>query len=210
MTTEKKNIYQRIQAVAQEIKGIDKDMAVGSGSASYKAVSDLNVTMRVKEAEAKHGIVSIPISQELLKSEVLTSPPDNYGKVKLTYVDTVKMVVRVVNVDDPTDFVEVESFGRGIDAQDKGFGKASTYARKYALLNLYKIATGVDPDAEASKDMEVPAQMDVRKLKVENYALANDEYRKQLFVHFGIGELSELTEQQYINIYNDLIKKGRI
>lgn len=210
MTTEKKNIYQRIQAVAQEIKGIDKDMAVGSGSASYKAVSDLNVTMKVKEAEAKHGIISIPIKQDLLKSEVLTSPPDQYGKSKVTFVETIKMTLRIVNIDDPADFVEVESFGRGIDAQDKGFGKASTYARKYALLNAYKIATGVDPDAELSQQMEVAATADIRKLKVENYALANDEFRNKLFMHFGIGELSELTEQQYTTIYNDLLKKGRI
>ena len=59
--------------------------------------------------------------------------------------------MRIINVDDPTDCLEVDAYGRGIDTSDKSFGKASTYARKYCLLNAYKIATGEDPDKEASE-----------------------------------------------------------
>jgi hypothetical protein len=38
------------------------------------------------------------------------------------------------------------SFGYGIDDQDKGAGKAMSYAVKYALLKTLGLETGDDPD----------------------------------------------------------------
>ena len=147
---EKLNLYQKIQAVSNEVRNITKDMTVGTGNYSYKAVSDLDVTLAVKDAEKKYKIVSIPVKQELLNSEVIRIQKKN-NEEGLTYVDTIKMTVRIIDLEDTSQFIEVESFGKGIDTGDKGFGKASTYARKYALLNAYKIATGEDPDAEKSR-----------------------------------------------------------
>lgn len=75
-------------------------------------------------------------------------------KEKVVFVDTIKMTTRFINLENTTDFIDVVSFGKGIDSGDKGLGKASTYARKYALLNAYKIATGEDPDAERSREYQ--------------------------------------------------------
>ena len=153
-----KNLFQRILDISTDVRSIEKSMTVGSGNYSYKAVSDLAVTIAVKTAEEKHGVVSIPIRQELVSSEVYRSTKkETYGgkeieKETFTYVDNIKMTVRFINVDDPTEFIDVETYGKGIDTGDKGFGKASTYARKYALLNAYKIATGDDPDKDASPE----------------------------------------------------------
>ena len=44
------------------------------------------------------------------------------------------------------------TFAEGIDAQDKGSGKAMTYGDKYALMKAYKISTGDDPDQTASEE----------------------------------------------------------
>lgn len=146
------NIFARIQAVSDEIKTIEKSLNVSTGgSSSYKAVADLNVTCAIRKAEVNAGVVSIPIKQELVKSEIVTTK-DKYGSEKINYVDVVKMTLRIYNIDKPEEYIDVESFGRGLDTGDKGFGKASTYARKYALLNAYKIATGEDPDEKASED----------------------------------------------------------
>ncbi|MFK1876104.1 hypothetical protein ACIXOG_19660 [Bacteroides fragilis] len=65
------NLYQKIQAVSNEVKNIEKNMTVGAGSYAYKAVQDIDVTLCVKDAETKYGIVSIPVKQELIKSEVI-------------------------------------------------------------------------------------------------------------------------------------------
>lgn len=172
-----RNIFARIQAVSDEIKTIEKSMTVSTGgSGSYKAVADLSVTCAIRKAEVNAGIVSIPIRQELVKSEIVTTS-DKYGNQKINYVDVVKMTLRIYNIDNPTEYVDVESFGRGLDTGDKGFGKASTYARKYALLNAYKIATGEDPDAQASEETYRATTPKTPPID-DNLALALDEVKR--------------------------------
>ena len=151
--SEKLNIYQKIQAVSNEVKTIEKNMTVGSGSYSYKAVSDLDVVLQINAAETKFGLVSVPFKQELVHNEILRTKDD-----KLMYLDKVKITLRIVDLDDVNSFIEVEAFGTGLDNGDKGFGKAATYARKYALLNAYKIPTGTDPDADKSKEQQEKKQ----------------------------------------------------
>ena len=147
----KLNLYEKIQAVSLDVNNISKSMTVGSGNYSYKAVGDLQVTLAVKKSEAEFKIISIPIKQEIIKSEIIRGDKD--GKITLMFIDDIKMTVRFYDLEDTTQFLDIESFGRGVDNGDKGFGKASTYARKYALLNAYKIATGEDPDATHSEDL---------------------------------------------------------
>lgn len=144
---------------------------------------------------------------ELIKSETLVSAPDQYGKVKTTFVDVIKMTVDIVDIETPADKITIESFGRGVDAGDKGFGKAMTYARKYALLNIYKIATGVDPDQEPSKSIEHSAAPDMIKLKVVNYLLQNDDYREKSFSFFNHADLDEFAPDELEKIYSSLTAK---
>lgn len=52
--------------------------------------------------------------------------------------------------------IELAGYGQGVDTQDKGAGKATTYALKNTLLNMFLIPTGVDTDNTHSDDHEVP------------------------------------------------------
>lgn len=201
------NIYKKIQAVSNEIKTIEKNLVVGRGSSSYKAVGDLDVTLAVKEAETKYGLVSIPVKQELVKTDIIKTAGRDGETYK--YVDIVKMTLKIVNIDNPDEVIEVESFGRGLDSGDKGFGKASTYARKYALLNAYKIATGEDPDAEKSKE-EKAVEMDEKRALVIN-ALYNDaEKYKKTMKSFGHDSVEELTDGEIEKLYDGMKKRGMI
>ena len=58
----------------------------------------------------------------------------------------IKTVYRFVNTDNPAESIDTITFAEGIDSQDKGSGKAMTYADKYALMKSYKISTGEDVD----------------------------------------------------------------
>ena len=49
--TDRLNLFEKIQAVSNEIKNIEKNMQVGKGQYAYKAVSDLDVVLAVKDAE---------------------------------------------------------------------------------------------------------------------------------------------------------------
>lgn len=201
------NLYEKILAVSMEIKNIEKNMKVGSGNYAYSAVADLDVTVKVKEAESKFKLVSIPIKQELVSSEVIRTLKEG-NKEMLTYVDNIKMTIRIVDTEKTSDFIDIESFGKGIDSGDKGFGKASTYARKYGLLNAYKIATGEDPDAEKSKQEEVVKQLSEKRIAVFNYYKLNVSKEGEICKHFNIPTLDEMSDAQVQLAYTTLSKKN--
>lgn len=205
---EKKNLYEKIQLVSNEIKNIEKNMTVGKGNYAYKAVQDIDVTLEVKEAEAKYRLVSIPIKQELVKSEIVRIVKDGGGET-ISYMDIVKMTLRIINLDNTSEFVDVESFGRGLDPGDKGFGKASTYARKYALLNAYKIATGEDPDEIKSK-VQTPATIDEVKNAVVNYMMTDSNFTQNILSYFNVGSSDDMTAEQFKMAYNNLKNKGKL
>ena len=150
------NIYQRMSAITAELQTVAKNLNVETGKGKgYKAVSERDVIDAVKPLEAKHGVYSYPASRRVLESAALESESEWNGKVtkKTTFFERIETVYRFVNTDDPTDFIDTTTFAEGIDSQDKGSGKAMTYADKYALMKAYKISTGDDPDQTASEDV---------------------------------------------------------
>ena len=202
---ENKNIYAKIQAVAADLMSIEKDMQVGVGRYSYKAVSDLQVTKKVKEAEQKHGIISIPVSQKIENFEVIKTQTE-HGE-KITFSMLIKMTLRIYDIE-TGESIEIETFGHGVDSNDKAPGKASTYARKYALLNAYKIATGEDPDAEKSKDIEVIPQPNEKEAAVKAYLLKNTETMRAILQHFNVPSLDDLSHDQINKIYDGYKRRG--
>lgn len=203
------NIYQKIQNVSNEIKNIQKNMTVGKGNYAYRAVQDIDVTLEVKEAETKHGLVSIPIKQELIKSEIVKVMKDG-GNESISYVDIVKMTLRIINLDKPEEFIDVESFGRGLDSGDKGFGKASTYARKYALLNAYKIATGEDPDDNKSKEQIAIKTPDEKRVAVANFLMSNSSTCSAMLQRFNKGTIDELSTTEIDDIFKGMKTRGMV
>lgn len=59
--------------------------------------------------------------------------------------------------------IELCGYGQGVDTQDKGAGKATTYALKNTLLNMFLIPTGVDTDDTHSDDLPTPQKKNYPK-----------------------------------------------
>lgn len=151
------NIYQKMAAITAELGTVAKNLMVETGRGKgYKAVSERDIIDAVKPIEEKHGVYSYPCDRTVLESHMLESESEYNGKVtkKTTFFTRVQTIYRFVNVDDPNDFIETVTFAEGIDTQDKGSGKAMTYADKYALMKAYKISTGDDPDQTASTEVD--------------------------------------------------------
>lgn len=125
------NVHQRLAAVMAEVSYIQKEKKSGM---NYTIVSHDAVTAKVRPALLKHGIVYYPVRCE---------HTHNGNRAECA------MTVRFVNIDQPDDYFDVPTFGYGIDAQDKGPGKAMSYAVKYALLKALGLETGDDPDTES-------------------------------------------------------------
>jgi hypothetical protein len=149
------NLHQRIRAVMQEVEYLNKDKQVGEGNYSYKAVSEESVTANVRKQLIKHGLVLFPISQTHRHEELPRL--DRYGKESVLSLTTVDVTYKLVNVDNPAEFELIASSGTGVDPQDKGVGKAMTYAFKYALLRTFAIPTGNDPDMVHNDVLEAQA-----------------------------------------------------
>ena len=151
---EKLNVYQRLLAIQNELMYVAKNLSVGVGKSSYKAVGEADVLKAVKPLEAKYGVYSYPSSRRIVESAVLENEQTDYNNnkvIKKSFFERIETVYRFVNVDNPSEYIEITSYGDGIDTGDKSVGKACTYADKYALLKAYKIITGDDPDQDESQ-----------------------------------------------------------
>lgn len=88
---------------------------------------------------------------------------------KLQFIATVEVALDFETFDIPVGVgaVHTEAVGMGIDDNDKAMGKAYTYAVKYALLKLFRLRYGDDPDAKASEPLYLDKPKDETKNKDE-------------------------------------------
>lgn len=126
------NIYQRMHAVMGAVSYVQKEDKKVNGQ--YTFVSHDAVTAKLRPALIQHGIVTVP--------RVIKHTQDG----NRTEVD---IEVDFVNIDKPDERVTIPMFGFGIDPQDKGPGKAISYAVKYALLKAFSLETGDDPERDS-------------------------------------------------------------
>ena len=130
---EDKNIYQRMHAIMQDVSYVQKENTKVNNQ--YTFVSHDAVTSKIRTALLEHGVIAIP----------------NYFDISVDGNRTnCSMSISFVNIDKPDDRIEIAcaGFGQGIDSQDKGAGKAMSYAYKYALLKVFALETGDDPERD--------------------------------------------------------------
>lgn len=154
MEEKKMNIYQKMAAITAELQTVAKNLDVKAGNGTYKAVSERDIIDAVKPLEEKYGIYSYPADREVIESSILENEKTYNGNTTKTssFFTRMKTTYMFINIDNPDERITTVTFSEGIDSQDKGSGKAMTYADKYALMKAYKISTGDDPDQNASED----------------------------------------------------------
>jgi|TARA_R100001594_G_scaffold27360_4_gene52138 hypothetical protein len=131
------NIFERLNAVQQEVSYIQKEQKSGM---RYSIVSHDAVTKKVRPAMVKHGVVYWP-------NEIYYRQNGNRTEAHI--------IVRFQSVNsERSDFIDVSSLGYGIDQQDKGPGKAISYGVKYALLKVLGLETGDDPDLDQDTEFK--------------------------------------------------------
>lgn len=211
------NIYQKINEVMKSIEYLTKDDQVAFGNTKYKAISEEKVTTAVREQLVKQGIVIIPVQQQAENKELIRTDK------QVNMLTTVHVRYRIQNIDDVNDYIEVESTGTGVDTQDKGVGKAMTYAYKYMLLRTFAIPTGEDPDkissaeTDAKMSNEITTKQDGEKIidkkMIEslNMAIKNANIQSNVveivLSQYGYKNTSEIKLKDYMNIVNDLKSK---
>lgn len=158
----KLSLLQRLHAVQGRVDYIQKEKKAGM---KYSIVSHDAVTAKVRPLMVEFGVLYYPL---LIQMEQVGNRTQ------------MQMGVRFVSVDDDGDYIDVATAGYGIDDQDKGPGKAISYAVKYALLKALGLESGDDPDEDQHSVHENPADP-------HNVAMA--EFEKDIALATDIVEL---------------------
>jgi len=183
------NLYQKINVIMREVKYVQKTDKKVNGN--YTFVTHDAVSEALHEPMAMQGIVMIPSVDELVREGNLT---------------IAKMRISFVNADAPEEKIELFQYGYGIDTQDKGVGKAVSYAVKYALLKLFCLETGDDPERDSiERKDEVNVSMDlVENKKKFLYGQAPAEDKEHLDAYIKrAAAMSKCTENEVILKVND-------
>ena len=197
------NIYKKMSAITAELTAVAKNLNVGIGKAAYKAVGEADVLAAVKPLEEKHGVYSYPYSRKIVEADLVTTTSEYQGKVteKTNRYLRIETVYRFVNIDNPDEYIDITTYGDGIDPQDKAVGKAMTYSDKYALLKAYKIITGEDPDQFKSEEGKTERKLTNRE-KVIITAKERGIDVKELAKDYNL--TSKTTEERYAEVLADL------
>ena len=197
------NIYKKMSAITAELTAVAKNLNVGIGKAAYKAVGEADVLAAVKPLEEKHGVYSYPYSRKIVEADLVTTTSEYQGKVteKTNRYLRIETVYRFVNIDNPDEYIDITTYGDGVDPQDKAVGKAMTYSDKYALLKAYKIITGEDPDQFKSEEGKTEKKLTNRE-KVIITAKERGIDVKELAKDYGLS--SKTTEERYAEVLADL------
>lgn len=184
-------VYEKIQQVMGSVNYLNKDGFVETGKGKgYKALTDEKVLGAVRPALVSAGLVILPVKMEQQRTDEQVKAYD--GSTKTNRITDVSVTYRIINVEDPKDYVEVVSAGTGVDTQDKGIGKAMTYAKKYAILNSFLIPSGEDTDqissdkyteqlmgpAPAPEPAPAPAQGSSRDINIKTIIILAEKYGK--------------------------------
>lgn len=224
------NIYEKLLAITSEMQTVAKNLEVGIGKNQYKAVGEADVLRAVKELEKKYNVYSYPYSRKVIDSSIMQTKKEYQGQVTEGNQIFMRLetVYRFVNIEKPEEYIDITTYGDGVDTQDKAPGKAMTYGDKYALMKAYKIITGEDPDQNPSPDnvTNLNSNKKENKLKEETineeeldmlvteqqaktvYALMMSkglDVEKQLQHNYGISNTKDLTRRQYASILNAII-----
>ena len=211
------NIFQKINKVMNDVKYLMKDDEVVTNAktgASYKAITEEKVTSELRKAMIKHGIVIIPI--EMITKREDETLKDFQGNDKVNRITTVETRYRIQNIDDKDDYIIAVSAGTGVDTQDKGVGKAMTYAYKYLLLRTFAIPTGEDADQISSEVYS--SQFQTQKTKITEAEESELRIRIKesnvptarvvnVLNEYGYKTLKEIEESKYVEVTQKIFQK---
>lgn len=210
------NIYEKMSLITEEMGVVEKGLKVNvSKTSSYKAVSERDILDNVKPLEKKYRVYSYPVDRKLIDKDILVKEND-YGKTNTLYM-RLEITYRFVNMDNPDDYIDIKTYGDGLDTGDKAPGKAMTYGDKYALMKGYKISTGDDPDKEASpekgyKTTKKDKPTDERLLimgEIDSLEIQTNTDHEEMLRYYKVNSNVEMTLEQLKDAKNILIKKLR-
>lgn len=196
------NLAKAILAVMNEVKGIDKTMNIGTGQMSYKGVPDQEVKKIIGQAMQKNGLVMLPTSIDPKTRISEWDETNQYGTKRKQSVFT-EVMTKYTLLHESGESIEICGYGHGVDSQDKGAGKATTYALKYALLYMFLVPTGKIDDSDSTHSEEIPVPQKKQAVIKKKGKIADDRFLNAIdkivndeYTAIAMRATFELTEAQ--------------
>jgi hypothetical protein len=169
MKESRQEIAAAILYVMKAVKGMEKNSKVGSGRATYNGTKDQDVKEVFNEAMAERGLSILPIDIEEETEVSRWVEETQYGKKQKQSVFT-KVKTKYLLLHSSGESIELAGYGHGVDSQDKGAGKATTYALKNCLLYTFLTPVGKIDDTETthSNEIEQPKVKPQKKRLIAN------------------------------------------
>jgi hypothetical protein len=201
------NLVQATIKVMAEVKGIEKNLSVGTGNSSYQGVADKDVKKIVGDAMERNGLAIFPVNIDEQTDLREWDEIDQYSKSvpkdtkrKQSVFTKVKTTYLLTHISG--EFIEICGFGHGVDSQDKSAGKATTYALKYALLYTFLIPTGKIDDADNTKPIRESANVSEPKKRLK---MTEEKFSKAVLFLKGGKTMQEL--ESFYQIDDDMKRK---
>jgi len=168
MINKSEKIDELVKAVAKvmlTVDSVEKNSQVGSGRSAYKGTQDKDVKMAFKNVLSDNGLIILPVNIDEKTKVYRWEEIDTYSQINPKPMKTkqsvfTKATVTYMLAHESGQWVEVQGFGHGIDTQDKGAGKVTTYALKNLLLYSFLTPVGDidDTDSTHSNEHATPQQ----------------------------------------------------
>jgi hypothetical protein len=193
-----KEITQAVIKVMAGVKGIEKNLTVGSGSNTYKGVADQDVKKIIGDLMADNGLCILPIGiDESTQVDSWEETGGQYGPKRKQSVFT-KVTASYMLCHISGEWIELKGYGHGVDSQDKSAGKATTYALKYALLYTFMVPTGKIDDTDEVHSDNIPVKETVKvpkQITKEALTPIHPAWEKVVTYLKGTGTMTELLKK---------------
>lgn len=153
-----KEISKAIVKVMQEVKGMEKNSRVGSGNFGYNGTKDQDVKEVFNDALSNNGLSMLPIG---VKANTEVSRWEENGRTKQSVFTEVETKYLLLHTSGES--IELAGYGHGVDTQDKGAGKATTYALKNCLLYTFLTPVGKIEDADTTHSNDIGVKQVIKQ-----------------------------------------------
>lgn len=194
------NIYEKINAIMESVESLQKDGKVDFKNTKYNYLSEAKTTAEMRKQLVKYKLVLLPIKAEETKDGQTT-------KGMYTY--------RLLNAENPEEYIDLMAGGQGYDSADKGSGKASSYAYKYLMWRTFAIPSNDDPD-QVSSDEIIDKQIEsLKNKKIEKPHLEylnrmieeTETDQEQFLTYMGLDKLENMTLDDFANKAKPALEK---
>ena len=184
------NLAKAVIQVMKEVRGMEKNSNVGKGQNSYNGTKDQDVKEVFNDALSKNGLCILPIGIEEETQLDRWEEVDPWSKsvpkdMKSKQSVFTKVVTKYLLLHESGESQVLAGYGHGVDPQDKGAGKATTYALKNCLLYTFLTPVGKIDDSETTHSEDIPApQKEKPALKDSQLKAVQESGNKEHINHF--------------------------